>query len=321
MATSFAVSRPARFAASALIAAVAAIAAPTTVQAGSYGWPLKPFDRQHPVRGFFGDPRIGEAADGHIESKTFHFGIDISAPDGTAVFAIGVGQNRLGARASRNDRDQGRRRHRLRLLAYRPGRPQRRVRHRQPDAARPHLEELGSRPLRRTRRRPLREPAAARRDDALRGHNPADRSHIQLRARRQEPRRRATLRPFRPGGGDLGRHAAGGPGKVGPQAGHARRRPLAHPQRQERGDSVAHRDRLLDARSRRRACSTRCSRRGRDRTILASRPVSRGRLRGTGTADALRDGRHTLEVEAIDTRGNVRPELERRSRSANGTSS
>ena len=25
----------------------------------TYGWPVKPFHRQHPVRGFFGDPRIG----------------------------------------------------------------------------------------------------------------------------------------------------------------------------------------------------------------------------------------------------------------------
>ena len=25
--------------------------------ANGYGWPVKPFDRQHPVRGFFGDIR------------------------------------------------------------------------------------------------------------------------------------------------------------------------------------------------------------------------------------------------------------------------
>ena len=57
-----------------------------------YGWPVKPFHVQHPVRGFFGDPRVGEAADGHVESKTFHFGVDVSAPDGTAVYATTSGR-------------------------------------------------------------------------------------------------------------------------------------------------------------------------------------------------------------------------------------
>ena len=49
----------------------------------AYRWPVKPFDRQHPVRGFFGDPRIAN----HGESRQFHFGIDIAAPNGTAVYA------------------------------------------------------------------------------------------------------------------------------------------------------------------------------------------------------------------------------------------
>jgi len=53
----------------------------------SYGWPVKPFHRQHPVRGYFGDPRI---ADGGV-SRSFHFGVDVSAPDGTPVFATATG--------------------------------------------------------------------------------------------------------------------------------------------------------------------------------------------------------------------------------------
>jgi hypothetical protein len=51
----------------------------------SYGWPVKPFDHQHPVRGFFGDPRIPEM--GREPQGSFHFGIDISCPDGTPVYA------------------------------------------------------------------------------------------------------------------------------------------------------------------------------------------------------------------------------------------
>ena len=51
-----------------------------------YPWPVEPFDRQHPVRAFFNDPRIEDA------SHAFHFGIDISAPDGTAVYAVAPGK-------------------------------------------------------------------------------------------------------------------------------------------------------------------------------------------------------------------------------------
>ena len=48
-----------------------------------YAWPVKPFRVQHSVRGFFGDPRISN----HGRSRQFHFGIDISAPNGTPVYA------------------------------------------------------------------------------------------------------------------------------------------------------------------------------------------------------------------------------------------
>jgi murein DD-endopeptidase MepM/ murein hydrolase activator NlpD len=52
----------------------------------SYSWPVKPFDRQHPVRAFLDDPRIGEHG-----GKAFHFGIDIAVPDGTPVYAVEAG--------------------------------------------------------------------------------------------------------------------------------------------------------------------------------------------------------------------------------------
>jgi murein DD-endopeptidase MepM/ murein hydrolase activator NlpD len=58
--------------------------------ASAYGWPVKPFHRQHPVRGYFGDPRIGPDDDGTIH-RTFHFGVDVSAPDGTLVYATASG--------------------------------------------------------------------------------------------------------------------------------------------------------------------------------------------------------------------------------------
>jgi Peptidase family M23 len=61
-------------------AGVAALVAPAF--ASAYHWPVKPFDRQHPVRGAFDDPRFG---------RFFHFGIDISVRDGTPVYAVAPG--------------------------------------------------------------------------------------------------------------------------------------------------------------------------------------------------------------------------------------
>lgn len=58
----------------------------TAPHRGTYDWPVRPFDRQHPVRAFLDDPRIGDKG-----GKAFHFGIDIAAPDGTAVYAVEAG--------------------------------------------------------------------------------------------------------------------------------------------------------------------------------------------------------------------------------------
>ena len=60
----------------------------------AYSWPFRPFDRQHPIRGFFGDPRtvyengiLAGAFDGP-GFFSFHQGVDISAPDGTPIYAV-----------------------------------------------------------------------------------------------------------------------------------------------------------------------------------------------------------------------------------------
>jgi peptidase M23-like protein len=72
----------------ALAAAVVALVAPAAARA-SYPWPLKSFTRAHPVRGYFNDPRV-QFEENDVQSS-FHFGIDISAPDGTDVYAVAGG--------------------------------------------------------------------------------------------------------------------------------------------------------------------------------------------------------------------------------------
>ena len=65
--------------------------------AAAYPWPFKPFDRQHPIRAFFGDPRtvyedgiLAGAFDGP-GLFSFHQGIDISAPNGAPIYAVADG--------------------------------------------------------------------------------------------------------------------------------------------------------------------------------------------------------------------------------------
>jgi murein DD-endopeptidase MepM/ murein hydrolase activator NlpD len=81
------------------------VSAPRLIS-GSYRWPVKPFDRPHPVRGNFGDPRTTFRAPATTRGLmsgsgvfAFHFGVDISAPDGTPVYPVRSGVARLcGAR-------------------------------------------------------------------------------------------------------------------------------------------------------------------------------------------------------------------------------
>ena len=53
----------------------------------SYEWPVRPFNRQHPIRANLNDPR-----NGHGDAKSFHFGVDVSAPNGAAVYAVEAGE-------------------------------------------------------------------------------------------------------------------------------------------------------------------------------------------------------------------------------------
>jgi hypothetical protein len=56
----------------------------------SYPWPVRPFDQQHPLRAFFGDPRtiFRTASSPELGSFSFHNGVDIAAPDGTPVYPV-----------------------------------------------------------------------------------------------------------------------------------------------------------------------------------------------------------------------------------------
>jgi len=87
---------PMRRALAVLLASASLLAVPAA--ASAYPWPFKPFDRQHPVRGFFGDPRTvfaDSATEAGIDGPgffSFHQGVDISAPNGAPIYAVANGR-------------------------------------------------------------------------------------------------------------------------------------------------------------------------------------------------------------------------------------
>ena len=78
-----------------LLGAVLMLTSPSFSSA--YDWPVQPFDRQHPIRGTFGDPRTrtGRVDRDPTNPQTFHDGVDIQVPDGTPVYAIDAGETVL----------------------------------------------------------------------------------------------------------------------------------------------------------------------------------------------------------------------------------
>lgn len=72
-----------------LLLVLSALALLAPAAASGYGWPIKPFYQQHAIRGYFNDPRLSAGETG------FHFGVDISAADGTPVYAIEAGRARV----------------------------------------------------------------------------------------------------------------------------------------------------------------------------------------------------------------------------------
>jgi murein DD-endopeptidase MepM/ murein hydrolase activator NlpD len=84
-----------------LIPLVCACALALPAGAVAYPWPVKPFNKPHPVRANFGDPRTifslslftnGLQGPGDFQ---FHNGVDISAKDGTPVYPVVSGTVKL----------------------------------------------------------------------------------------------------------------------------------------------------------------------------------------------------------------------------------
>ena len=73
---------------------VVAPAAAAPAALGGYGWPVAPFDQEHPVRAAAGDPRtlfLSRTSKDPLAGPgtfAFHDGVDIDAPNGTPVYPV-----------------------------------------------------------------------------------------------------------------------------------------------------------------------------------------------------------------------------------------
>jgi hypothetical protein len=80
-------------------AAASSLRGPASRTRLAYHWPIKPFNRQYPVRGAFGDPRtvnrdgpFGWTGPKQYGAHSFHNGIDIVADEGTPVYPVVSGR-------------------------------------------------------------------------------------------------------------------------------------------------------------------------------------------------------------------------------------
>jgi hypothetical protein len=77
--------------------AVLAAALAAAPAAHAYGWPVAPFTQQHPIRGFFGDPRMTTPEPYNPDrvpasgTFSFHNGVDIAAGVGQRVYPVASG--------------------------------------------------------------------------------------------------------------------------------------------------------------------------------------------------------------------------------------
>ena len=313
----------------ALIALVAACLAPSG--AAAYSWPFKPFNKQHPIRGFFGDPRT-----------VYLNGVLVGRLRRARLLLVPPGDRHLRARrhadlprrkrhralprrrdAQRRCRpEQGGRRGRLPVLPHRPDRRRGRAGDREEDDPRLRAAAVPARALDGDQRHALGEPVAAGPSDAVCRPHEAD----------DPRRRRSATRPARcrPPLGLCGRIELAVdafdtppvpvPGKFRglPVAPALVRWNIARLERHRRRP-VAHRRRLPHDRPRQRAASPTSMPRAPTRTRRASATSSTRRcpasylflLAGNFDTTSLANGVYRLTARVSDERGNTATFTER----------